>query len=380
MPRCIAISINTAWNLANFRTGLIRAIQAEGWNVLAIAPPDQHVERIEALGCRFIPVQMNNKGANPFDDAKLFFRYFRIFQRERPSAFLGYTIKPNVYGSLAAHALRIPVINNVSGLGTAFIRDSWLTWVVKGLYRLALRHSHTVFFQNRDDRQLFIEQRLVPLARTALVPGSGIDLLRFTPTTTARTNPGTRFLLIARLLYDKGVGEYVAAARLVKDTHRDATFALLGFLDADNRTAVPREDVQSWEAEGVIEYLGSADDVRPYIAEADCIVLPSYREGTPRTLLEAAAMGKPLIATDVPGCREVVEHGHNGFLCRVRDADNLASALMKFVELSPSGRARMGQAGRAKVEREFDEQLVIAAYINRLRGLLSETAVRETRA
>jgi glycosyltransferase involved in cell wall biosynthesis len=371
---CIAISTNTAWNIANFRSGLIRAIQAEGWDVLAIAPPDEYVERIQALGCRFITVQMDSKGSNPLDDAKLLFKYFRILQRERPSVFLGYTIKPNVYGSLAAHALRIPVINNVSGLGTAFIRNSWLTSVVKHLYRLALRHSDMVFFQNRDDRQLFTDQRLVALERTALVPGSGIDLRRFTPIVQAPSNAGTRFLLIARLLYDKGVREYVEAARRVKDTHRDATFALLGFLDANNRTAVRREDVQSWVAEGIIEYLGTADDVRPYIADADCIVLPSYREGTPRTLLEAAAMGKPLIATDVPGCREVVEHGHNGFLCRVRDADDLASAMMKFVRLSAAERARMGQAGRAKVERQFDEQLVIDAYINRLRGILSAAA------
>lgn len=374
MAGCIAISINTAWNIANFRTGLIQALQAEGWKVLAIAPPDKHVEKIEALGCRFIPLQIDSEGSNPFDDAKLFLNYFQVLQRERPSAFLGYTIKPNIYGSLAAHALRIPVINNVSGLGTAFIRNSWLTSVVKGLYRLALRRSDTVFFQNCDDRQLFIDQRLVPPERTALVPGSGIDLRHFRPISRPPTNAGTHFLLIARLLYDKGVGEYVEAARRVRETHRDTTFALLGFLDARNRTAISRDDIESWVAEGVIEYLGTADDVRPYIAEADCIVLPSYREGTPRTLLEAAAMAKPSIATDVPGCRQVVEDGHNGFLCRVRDADDLALALIKFVQLSPKERAKMGQAGRAKVEREFDEQLVVAAYIGRLRRVLSRTA------
>jgi glycosyltransferase involved in cell wall biosynthesis len=315
---------------------------------------------------------MDNKGTNPVRDAKLFLRYLRTLRRERPAAFLGYTIKPNVYGSLAAHSLGIPVINNVSGLGTAFIRDTWITRVVKGLYRLALRRSHTVFFQNEDDRRVFVDNKLVTPDRTALVPGSGIDLQRFEPADVLRRQQGFQFLLIARLLYDKGVGEFVDAARLIKPTHPEARCTLLGFLDAKNRTAVSRDDVDRWVSEGIIEYLGSSDDVRPFIAEADCVVLPSYREGTPRTLLEAAAMAKPLIATDVPGCREVVEDGQNGFLCRVKDARDLATKMIGMMEMAPADRRAMGEAGRQKMERQFDERLVIDAYLGRLEAAVGE--------
>jgi len=366
----LAISINTAWNVVNFRAGLIRALQEDGYHVTALAPPDGHVSRLEHMGCRFIPLPMDNKGTNPATDTALYLRYLRLLWSERPSAFLGYTIKPNIYGSLAAHALGIPVINNISGLGTAFIRNNWLTDVVKGLYRVALKPSQKVFFQNDDDRQIFLRNELVKPEQTALIPGSGIDLVKFRPVIREKSpNPGFRFLLVGRLLYDKGISEYVAAARMVKAQRPNVTFALLGFLDAENRTAIPREQVARWVQEGIIEYLGTADDVRPHLAEADCVVLPSYREGTPRTLLEAAAMAKPLIATDVPGCREVVEDGRNGLLCKVKNAEDLARTMIEMIDMPPAKRHAMGAAGRAKMEQEFDENFVIAAYLETLRRL-----------
>jgi glycosyltransferase involved in cell wall biosynthesis len=278
--------------------------------------------------------------------------------------FLGYTAKPNVYGSLAAQALGIPVINNVSGLGTAFIRQGLLTRIVSGLYRLAFRRSARVFFQNPEDQDLFVSAGIVPPEKTALLPGSGIDLARFAPV--APRERGERpftFLLVARLLWDKGVGEYAEAARLVRARHPAARFQLLGFLDVANRTAVPRADVERWVAEGIIDYLGHAEDVRPLLAAADCVVLPSYREGLPRTLLEAAAMGKPLIATDVPGCRHIADHGVNGYLCAVRDAGSLAEAMINMLGLPEAERRAMGKSARAKAEAEFDERLVVDRYL-----------------
>jgi glycosyltransferase involved in cell wall biosynthesis len=368
-PARIVISVNTAWNIANFRAGLIQSLKALGCEVIAVASPDAYVERLLALGCRFIPVKIEGNGTNPLTDAGLLLRYLRLFRSERPDVFLGYTIKPNIYGSFAAQACGIPVINNVSGLGTAFIRDNWLTRVVKWLYRLALARSHTVFFQNKHDQQLFVQQALVAAERTALLPGSGVDLDRFKPVEPVeqRGRKGLRFLLIGRLLYDKGVGEYAEAARIIKAERPEVACALLGFLDAKNPSAVTRDDIDRWVRDGVIEYLGAADDVRPHIAEADCIVLPtSYREGTPRTLLEAAAMAKPLITTDVPGCREVVDHGRNGLLCREKDADDLAEKMIKIIKMTSSERRAMGAAGRVKIECEFDERLVIGAYLQRL--------------
>jgi glycosyltransferase involved in cell wall biosynthesis len=371
-PPRIIISINSAWNIVNFRAGLVRALKAEGCEVIAVAPHDAYAERLGALGCRFISLRMDKQGTNPFSDADLFMRYVHLFRSERPDVFLGYTIKPNIYGSLAAQACGVPVINNVSGLGTTFIRDTWVTRVVKVLYRLAFERSHTVFFQNEDDRQLFLKHGLVAGERTALLPGSGINLDRFRPIESVerQSRKGFRFLLIARLLYDKGIGEYAKAARIIRAKRPETTCSLVGFLDVENRTAVSREVVNRWVEAGVIEYLGAVEDVRPHIAAADCVVLPSYREGTPRTLLEAAAMAKPLIATDVPGCREVVDHGRNGLLCRVKDARDLADKMVEIIDISPSERRAMGQAGRVKMEREFDERLVVEAYSQRLSSIL----------
>lgn len=340
--------------------------------MVALAPRDEYSTRLEAMGCRFVPLPIDNKGTNPVADAALFLRYLNVLRRERPVAFLGYTIKPNVYGSLACHALGIPVINNVSGLGTAFIRENWLTQVVKHFYRTAFDRSHRVFFQNDEDRQLFIAKRLVDQSRTRLVPGSGIDLQKFQPQPPRATKcDAVRFLLIARLLLDKGIGEYVEAARILRNERPRAHCALLGFLDVENRTAVKRSDVEAWIAEGIIDYLGSVDNVSSHIAASDCVVLPSYREGTPRTLLEAAAMAKPLIATDVPGCREVVEHGVTGLLCEARNAKDLAAKMIDVIDMSAEERQTMGAAGRAKMERQFDERLVIDAYLDTLRSILS---------
>jgi glycosyltransferase involved in cell wall biosynthesis len=372
-PR-ILLSINTAWNVYNFRANLVRALIKQRYEVVAAAPPDAYSARLGELGCRYVPLPIDSKGASPLQDMQLMGRYWRLLRGERPDVFLGYTIKPNVYGSLIAHILGIPVVNNIAGLGTAFIKDTWLTRLAKALYRTALRRSHTVFFQNDDDRQFFISEKIVRRRQTRLVPGSGIDLSRFSLNENARRIEGEpfRFLLVARLLWDKGVGEYVEAARIVRRHAPKARFQLLGFLDVENRTAVPRSTVNRWSTEGIVEYLGVTDDVRPVLAAADCIVLPSYREGTPRSLLEAAASGRPVIATDVPGCRQVVEDAVNGYLCNPRDSKDLAEKMLKMICLSNEERRAMGRAGRLKMEQEFDERIVITRYLEVIEQLLAK--------
>ena len=333
----IAICINTAWNLVNFRAGLISALIAEGHEVLAVAPPDKHVSRVTALGCRFVPITMDNRGTNPIKDFFLFVRLLRLLGREKPDVFLAYTIKPNVYGSLAAHCFGVPVINNIAGLGTVFIKNTLLTAVVRGLYKLSLRSSAKIFFQNEDDRSIFVREGLVDPALTDRLPGSGVDLQRFEYCPPTISKGGVRFLLIARMLWDKGVGELVQAARLLKQRGIQAEVCLLGFLDVKNPSAISRTQMDEWVAEGVVTYLGEADDVRPHIVEASCVVLPSfYREGVPRSLLEAAAMGRPIITTNSVGCREVVDDGVNGFLCQPQDAQDLAEKMERFIALSSS--------------------------------------------
>ena len=361
----VVIAVNTAWNIYNFRAGLIRALIKEGFEVLALAPPDDYVPHVKSLGCRYVALPMDNKGTHPGRDLRLLWNFYRILRRERPKVYLGYTVKPNVYGSLAAHALRIPVVNNIAGLGAVFIRQGILTWLVRLLYRLALRSSQCVLFQNEDDRRMFISDGLVKADRTHRIPGSGIDPNAF-PYIEPNSLNGRpfRFLLIARMLWDKGVGEYVAAAEQLRMRYADVEFQLLGFLDVQNPAAITREQVRAWVDRGLVNYLGVSDDVRPHIARSDCVVLPSFREGVPRTLLEAMAMGRPIIATDAPGCRDVVDHEVNGYLCRTRDAKHLAEMMERMISLQQGHRVAMGRKGREKVERQFDERIVIERYLD----------------
>jgi glycosyltransferase involved in cell wall biosynthesis len=366
----IVISINAAWNIVNFRSGMISALQQRGYRIVALAPDDEYRAPLEEAGVELCPIAIDSKGMSPLHDLILLARYRALLSRLRPVLFLGYTIKPNVFGSLAAHSLGIPVINNISGLGTAFINEGLLTRIVTGLYRIALRRSHTVFFQNDDDRRLFLARKIVRPEQAGLLPGSGIDVRRFRPSEPAGERDGVTFLLVGRLLWDKGVREFVEAARLVRTRLPGTRFQLLGFLDVANRTAVGRSDVDGWVAEGLIEYLGARTDVRPFLAAADCIVLPSYREGLPRALLEGAAMGKPLIASDVAGCRDVVEDRANGLLCAARDPASLADAMIRMAEMPHHRRAEMGALGRSKVERGFDQQIVIDLYLAAIEAAL----------
>ena len=369
MRRTIALSINTAWNVVNFRTSLIHALIKHGYDVVVIAPRDEYAEQIPMPSCRYIPIAMDNGGTNPLRDLKLLFDFYRIFSKIRPFCFLGYTVKPNVYGSFAARALQIPTINNVAGLGTAFIKDSWITVIAKLLYRTAFASANKVFFQNNDDLEYFVRFGLVKGAIATRIPGSGIDISRFIPKGNRRQDEPFRFLLVGRLLWDKGIQEYVDAARLMLHKYPDIEFQMLGFLDVANRTAVPRSTVELWESDGLIVYLGRTDDVAPFIEQAGCVVLPSYREGAPRALLEAASMAKPVITTDVAGCRDVVDNGVSGFLVKAGDATDLAAKMEMLLLMSEEQRTAMGQKGRDKMVREFDESIVIAQYLEAIDSL-----------
>ena len=370
--RTVVIAANAAWNLVNFRSGLISALIGAGYDVVGAAPPDASAEAgLRKLGARFSPVQIDSKGVSPGRDIATLLAFRHLFRAEKPICFLGYTVKPNVYGSLAARLCGVPAINNISGLGTAFIARTWLTPVVEGLYRLGLASAHRVFFQNDDDRKMFVARGLVSVDRTHVLPGSGIDLAAFAPqpAPARATSEALTFLLIARMVRDKGVVEYAKAARLLKARHPHWRFRIVGFLDVENRTAIDRATVEAWVAAGDVLFDGPSPDVRPHIAAADCIVLPSYREGTSRVLLEAAAMARPIVATDVPGCREVVDDGVSGFLCAARDPQGLADAMERIGAAGDAGRARMGAAGRAKVERGYDERIVIGAYLEAIRAI-----------
>lgn len=361
-PTIIIVSSNCAWNLANFRKPVIEALVAAGHKVIAAAPADGHEDRIEAMGARFRPLQMRGAGMSPLEDARLLLDYITLFRAERPALFLGFTAKPNIYGSLAARMTGVAVVATISGLGSAFLKGGLLGGLLLRLYRLALGGARAILFQNSDDRDLFVARRIASPDQARLVAGSGIDLDRFAPAP-VEPHDDFRFLLIARMLLDKGIAEYVEAARIVRRRYPQVRCQLLGGPGGDNPSAVPQADLARWAEESIVEQFGVKDDVRPSIAAADCIVLPSYREGLPRSLLEAAAMARPLIASDVPGCRDVVEDGINGLLCDVRSAPSLARAMERMIEMSPAERVAMGMVGRRKVAAEFDQRLVADAYL-----------------
>lgn len=362
----IAIVLNTSWNIYNFRMNFVRALQAEGHEVHTIAPEDKYTVFLKEAGCIHHNIKMDTRGANPLKDIALIFGLRKLYKKLQPDIILHYTIKPNVYGTLAAAMLRIPVINNVCGLGTVFLKNNLTSAVAIGLYKLSFRFANKVFFQNHEDRELFLSKKLVAEEATDLLQGSGIDLNHFKPASFERNKKFT-FLLISRLISDKGIFEYISAINQLKAKGSDFKFQLMGAADPDHKRGIKTEIINEWIQSGTVEYLGTTDDVRPFIHSADCIVLPSYREGTPRTLLEAASSAKPIIATDVPGCHQVVEHGVNGFLCKLKDANDLAEKMETMSKLNDATLVQFGVNGRDKMIAHYDERLVIAKYVDAIR-------------
>ncbi|HHL51817.1 MAG TPA: glycosyltransferase family 1 protein [Flammeovirgaceae bacterium] len=360
----VAIVLNTSWNIYNFRMGLVKALLEEGHEVLAVAPRDEYTPKLVEAGCRYVEVKMDSRGANPLKDLGLIFELYRIYRKHRPDVVLQYTIKPNIYGTLAATMLRIPAINNVCGLGTAFLNRNMVSRLAITMYKLAFRFPKLVFFQNTDDREFFLNNGIIKKTATDVLPGSGIDVNKFIPAGSTYKNSPFTFLLISRLIHDKGILEYVEAIKRLKEKGVEARFQLLGQLDTDHSRGIAKELVDEWIEQGLVEYLGSTDDVRPYINNSDCVVLPSYREGTPRSLLEAASSGKPIVATNVAGCNNVVKHNENGYLCEVKNARDLAEKMEAMLKLPPRQREKMGKVSRQIVESRFDESLVIDKYLS----------------
>ena len=364
----IAVVLNTSWNIYNFRSGLIKSLQNEGHEVFAVAPHDEYTKYLIGMGCQYEKVTMDSRGANPIKDLALTFELYRIYKRIRPDVILHFTIKPNIYGSFAAWLLNIPSINNVCGLGTVFLKKGFVYKVAKLMYRLSFRYPHKVLFQNQEDRDLFVHERLIEEKKADLIPGSGIDLEKFVYESLPRNNEFT-FLLISRLIHDKGILEFIDAIKKLKEKGIRARYQLLGAIDEKHKRGIPEKLIRSWIRSNTVEYLGKVEDVREFIRQADCVILPSYREGTPRTLLEASSMGRPVIATDVAGCNNVVINNFNGLLCRIKDPADLAAKMEIMKNLSPNQREAMGKRGRIRMESFFSEKVVIQKYLEEISNL-----------
>ncbi len=364
----VAIVLNTSWNIYNFRMGLINSILAQGHEVITIAPKDEYTHYLIEAGCRYEEVKMDSRGANPIKDLGLIFELLGIYRRVKPDVILHYTIKPNIYGTLAASILRIPTVNNVCGLGTAFLNKGLVSKIAVSMYKLAFKFPKLIYFQNDDDKAFFEENNIIKNNLTQVLPGSGINLSHFKPSPEAKNKKFT-FLLISRLIHDKGIIEYIDAIKYLKEKGVDANFQLLGNKDILHRRGISEEIINSWLDNNMVEYLGSTDDVRPFINKADCVVLPSYREGTPKSLLEAASSAKPIVATNVAGCTNIVKDNVNGLLCNVKDVKDLADKLETMINLPKSRIEQMGKESRKIVEERFDEQIVIKSYLNTISSI-----------
>lgn len=361
----IIVTVNASWNVINFRKPLIDAFLARGADICVAAPRDSYSERIKEIGCDFHELKMKPESLSLAEVPGLIWQMFTIMKRQKPAVVFGFTIKNNIFGALAARFLNIPFFPNVTGLGTAFLGSNLLRSVAVFLYRLAFQKCPGVFFQNRDDARLFLEEKIVREEQVIMLPGSGINLESFYYQAPILKN-ALHFLMIARVVKDKGIVEFVEAARLVKADHPEVQFSVVGDIVAENRGAIDHAQLKSWQDEGIVEFCGKTDDIKPHIVQADCVVLPSYREGMPRVLLEAGAVGRPVIATDVPGCRDAVDVGESGYLCQLKDADDLAEKMRMMIALEDEERLKMGQAGRRKMECEFDEAIVVQNYLDAL--------------
>jgi glycosyltransferase involved in cell wall biosynthesis len=365
----VAIVANTSWYVYNLRLPLMLALRKAGHEVMAIAPRDAYCEGIAAAGFPHRDFPLDQIGINPLRELASIRALRHIFRAGRIDTVFSFTPKGNIYSAFALGGPPGRLVATISGLGRAYSGYRWLRPGMMILFRRALARADRVLFQNTDDLNMFKASGIVAAGKAEHIAGSGVNLTHFAPTAAPDHGDGPVFLLVARMLRAKGVELFVEAAEELKKTHPHARFQLLGPLEPPGPDAVPERSLHDWTRKGTVEYLGTTDDVRPSIRAADCIVLPTlYREGVPRSLLEAAAMSRPLITTDMPGCRDTVDDGVNGFLCRPGNLADLVAKMDAFARLDAAQRNALGAQSRAKMERQFDETTVIRRYLELVRG------------
>jgi len=357
----IAFVSNSSYSMYYFRKGVLIDMIANGHEVHLITPYDFKTQDLIDMGCIHHAVNFSTKSLNPLADLTLFFKLLSTYKRIRPDMIFHYTIKPNIYGTVAAKMLFINSIAIVTGLGYAFINNTWINRLVQMMYKLALGMAHQVWFLNDTDINHFIDNKIVRKSSTFHLPGEGVNTEEYRLSIMPQKKVFT-FLLIARMLKDKGVYEYVQAAEQIKLQYPNCRFQLLGPTDSDNPSAISFAQINNWSNSGVVEYLGTANDVRPFIEKADCIVLPSYREGISKVLMEAASMGRPLIASNVPGCIELIDEEKNGFIVEARSAKSLEDGMLRMMQVPYDVRLRMGLYSREKIRNEFDEKIIVDIY------------------
>lgn len=378
---------NSSWGVVKFRINTINALIEKGYEITILAPEDKYShELISNKQIQFISLKnLHPSGISPVRDFLLFRELKKRYAKIQPDLIFHYTIKPNVYGTVAAAKLKIPSVSVVTGLGYAFINRPFLGAIASLLYKRSLPLAYETWFLNSADQDFFISRSIVSADKTFILPGEGVDTEKYKPAALIREVSDTEkhetdnkigqitafhFLLIGRLIKEKGILEFEEAANKLIQQGINCRFSILGFIDEKNPSAISSDKIDSWKKSGIINYIGSSDDVRPYIKEADCVVLPSYREGMPLSLLEGAAMAKPLIATDTPGCRDIIKDGINGFLCQPANAGSLAESMKKMAALSKKERLTMGLLGRKMAVEQFNTGIIKNIYLQKIREFI----------
>ncbi|MEP6950986.1 MAG: glycosyltransferase family 4 protein [Ginsengibacter sp.] len=364
----IAVIENGLISTYTMREALMLRLIREGCEVYILTHTNSFVSQVEKMGLRVVNVGSGN--LNPIKVSQYIYNLRRALRKIKPDVCLTFSIRPAIWGNIITRELKIPTITNITGIGPLFISKSLVYRIARTMYRKALNKTKKVFFQNYDDMNLFLERKFVKISVAERIPGSGIDYNKFEPIILKEKDPDTFiFLFIGRLIKDKGIFEYINSARCIRKKFPHTVFNVIGPFWTQNlkKNTITQSQLQNWIDEGVIDYLGEKKDVRKFIAEADCIVLPSYREGTSNTLLEAASMGKPSITTNTTGCKEIVDDGVTGFLCRVKDEHDLAEKMEQMLLLPADERIEMGKKARIKIIKEYDKQIVINAYLKAIR-------------
>lgn len=356
----ILILANNDVGLYNFRKELLEKLLGEKYEIYISLPYGERVEKLKKLGCKFIDTPIDRRGINPIKDLKLMFNYFKILRDIKPNVVLTYTIKPNIYGSIACKFKKISYIVNITGVGTAIESGNLLSEILLKSYKFALKKAKCIFFQNDANKELFERKKIIH-NNARRIPGSGVNIVE-NAYVDYPNNKVIKFLFVGRVMQTKGIEEFLEAAKIIKERYKNTEFIILGGYDEEKY----KEKVEEYARKDIVKYEGFQSDVRKYIIESNCLILPSYFEGMANVLLEAASTGRPIIASNIFGCKEAIDDGKNGYIVEVKSVDSLAEKIEKFLNLSYEEQREMGLKGRKKMEKEFDRNIVINAYMEEI--------------
>jgi|TARA_B110000003_G_scaffold148418_1_gene149488 glycosyltransferase involved in cell wall biosynthesis len=358
----IILSANSSWYLYNFRASTISTLLARNFSVICISPKDNYSESLVKLGAEWRDIEIDASGTNPFTDLILTYNLYKKYLHFKPIAVFHFTIKNNVYGAIAARFAGINSFSNITGLGTAFINKSFLSMIVKILYKFSQSKCIKVFCQNQEDLNFLEKYGLVSKEKLVLLPGSGVNMTRFSPNPlqTNTNNRHLKFLFAGRMLKDKGLVELINSIKTINSNHVCCELWLVGFSSSDNTSAITISELNSWSKVPGVTFFGESNKIEDFLSQADVAILPSYREGMPKFLLEAGAMQIPSITTDVPGCRHIITHQYNGLICQPRDEESLTSAIQDMINMPKHQRLELGKNARSLIEQKFDEKIVIS--------------------